>query len=91
MDMSYIRPLVAPMLMYLCAIVAHFAAANLYSYYCTPMTVWGLLVSPFIAPMPHCYAFRWTIHQTSYIIENMWIIIGLSIVNLLRQINIPLR
>jgi hypothetical protein len=61
---------------YLLWILIHFCASHLYVYYCVPMTISGLLVSPFLISAPHCKALNWAIYNGSNIISYMWIIIG---------------
>jgi len=61
---------------YLLWILIHFCASHLYVYYCVPMTISGLLVSPFLISAPHCKALNWAIYNGSNIISSMWILIG---------------
>jgi hypothetical protein len=61
---------------YLLWILIHFCSSHLYIYYCVPMTITGLLVSPFLTAAPHCRALNWAIYNGSIIISYMWIIIG---------------
>lgn len=65
---------------YLLWIVLHFIAANLYVELCTPRTLRGLLLSPFVAPMPQCKAFRWLIYNGGNNIEAMWFVLGVMII-----------
>jgi hypothetical protein len=50
----------------------HYLSAHLYVYFCTPNTLIGFIISPFIAAAPHCQAFRWVIHNSANVINNMW-------------------
>ena len=50
----------------------HYLSAHLYVYFCTPNTIIGFIISPFIAAAPHCKAFRWVIHNSASVINNMW-------------------
>jgi hypothetical protein len=61
---------------YLLWIVLHFAASHAYTTWCVPFTVFGLIISPFVAPSPHCNAFRWIINTGGNNITAMWIILG---------------
>jgi hypothetical protein len=61
---------------YLLWILIHFCASHLYIYYCVPMTISGLLVSPFLITAPHCKALNWAIYNGSNIISYMWFIVG---------------
>ncbi len=57
-------------------IVAHFTVSHLYVRLCVPMSWYGLAVSPFVAPQPHCQAFRWIIYTGGDTICHMWILFG---------------
>lgn len=61
---------------YLMWIVLHYLSAHLYVAWCTPMTIIGFLLSPFIVPAPHCQAFRWVIVNGSNSITTMWFTFG---------------
>ena len=61
---------------YLLWIFIHHLAGILYCRYCTPTTLIGLLLSPFMVATPHCVAFRWIIYNGGVVITNMWIILG---------------
>jgi hypothetical protein len=61
---------------YLVWIVLHYLSAHLYVSWCTPMTVVGFLLSPFVVPAPHCQAFRWVIVNGSNNITTMWFTFG---------------
>ena len=54
----------------------HFACANLYPYLCTPVTLIGLFMTPFMVVTPHCLAIRWVIDWTGNQICNAWIWLG---------------
>ena len=57
-------------------IVLHFVCSHLYSNYCVPYNWLGFLISPFVANMPHCQAFRWIIYNGGNVIVTMWITLG---------------
>lgn len=57
-------------------IILHYVCSHLYVHWCVPATIYGFLLSPFLAPAPHCQAFRWVINQGGNIIVTMWIVIG---------------
>ena len=61
---------------YLLWILIHFISVQLYVYFCTPFTLYGFLISPFISCAPHCKALNWAIYNSSNIIEYMWVLIG---------------
>jgi hypothetical protein len=56
--------------------VLHLVAANLYTNFCAHASWYGLLVSPFIAPAPHCRALRWIIYNGGSYLENVWMTLG---------------
>ena len=61
---------------YLLWICLHYAASQLYVPLCAPNDVKGFVLSPFIAPAPHCQALRWLIYNGGNSISAMWIIFG---------------
>jgi hypothetical protein len=61
---------------YIFWILLHFISANLYSHYCANISFFGLLISAFQAPAPHCVALRWAITTGGNIINQMWIVLG---------------
>jgi hypothetical protein len=63
-------------LLYSFWIILHYVCSHLYVHWCVPATIYGFLLSPFLAPAPHCQAFRWVISQGGNIIVTMWIVIG---------------
>lgn len=61
---------------YLLWILMHYVASHLYIHWCVPATVIGLLMSPFMAASPHCYALRWLINTGGSSIVIMWSFVG---------------
>ena len=57
-------------------IVLHTISSHLYTKYCAPIGFIDILVSSLTVSTPHCYAFRWIINKSSFIIDNMWFILG---------------
>lgn len=57
-------------------ICIHFITTHLYSQFCTPYSVQGFLMSPFLTASPQCNALRWGIDQGALSINNMWLVIG---------------
>jgi hypothetical protein len=57
-------------------ILMHYFSAQLYVYYCAPVGIYGLIISPFLISAPHCRALRWIIHSGGNMVDNMWIILG---------------
>ena len=65
-----------PITLYIMWIILHYISSYLYIELCTPPTLSGFLLSPIIAPSPHCTAIRWILYTGGNIITNMWIMIG---------------
>ena len=61
---------------YLMWITLHYSAVHLYPMYCAPLTIVGLILSPFMVSAPHCIAMRWLITEGSNVIVTMWFAIG---------------
>lgn len=61
---------------YIFWILLHFVSANLYSHYCANISFFGLIISAFQAPAPHCVALRWAITTGGNIITQMWLVLG---------------
>ena len=57
-------------------ITLHYIAPHVYTYLCTPITILGFLISPFVAATPHCSALRWVIYEGGNMITTMWIGVG---------------
>jgi len=61
---------------YIMWICLHYFASQLYIKFCTPTTIIGFLLSPFLTSTPHCQALRWIIYNGGIIINNMWVILA---------------
>jgi hypothetical protein len=61
---------------YLFWVVLHYICSNMYASWCTPYTIFGFILSPFVSSAPHCTAFRWVITSGGNIINTMWITLG---------------
>ena len=61
---------------YLFWIIIHFAVSNLYTYLCTPLSLWGFIWSPFMAVVPHCKGMQWLFNISTNTISHMWTIVG---------------
>lgn len=66
--------------MYILWIIFHYAASHIYASHCTPKTIFGFFMSPFLINMPQCVATRWFITKGAAIIDNMWVVIGLWVI-----------
>ena len=60
-------------------IVLHFAASHFYTYHCTPLTVHGLLMSPFQVMSPQCVGSRWIVNNGGDVMTVMWMTMGTHI------------
>uniref|UniRef100_A0A6C0D3W6 Uncharacterized protein n=1 Tax=viral metagenome TaxID=1070528 RepID=A0A6C0D3W6_9ZZZZ len=65
---------------YILWILIHYVCVYLYLYFCTPSTITGFFMSPFLVPAIHCQAFRWAIYNGGNSIYAMWFILGAWIV-----------
>lgn len=54
----------------------HFFATHVYAKYCTPFSIWGYLMAPFIVSSPHCAGLRWCIVKGADTMIAMWIVMG---------------
>ena len=61
---------------YIMWIGLHYGASHLYTYVCTPWTLQGFFMSPFVAPGPHCVALRWAVNTGGDTINLMWFALG---------------
>ena len=61
---------------YLALSITHYVSSNLYPILCTPLTITGFIMAPFIVVTPHCQGLRWVIHYTGDQIRNTWIWVG---------------
>ena len=61
---------------YLCWIIIHYIASQLYIQLCTPWTFYGFVLSPFLTLTPHCQGLRWIVYNGAGVINNMWFIFG---------------
>ena len=61
---------------YLLWITIHFVAAQLYPLACSPPSITGFLMSPFLVETPWCKGLRWIIGEGANVIQTMWIVLG---------------
>jgi len=74
--LTFVNTVVSVFGLYIAWIALHYASAHLYIYLCVPATVIGFVMSPFIAPSPHCQALRWAIYNGGNSIIAMWVLLG---------------
>ena len=61
---------------YVIWILLHYITPHLYVHFCVPLNMRGFIMSPFIAPSPHCQALRWAIYNGGNTIIAMWVVFG---------------
>ena len=61
---------------YVTWIIIHYVATHLYARLCTPLTLYGFIISPFITAIPYCQGLRWAIYNCGLTISNMWVLLG---------------
>jgi len=71
---------------YVLWMLIHYLSAHLYVRFCAPGTMFGFLLSPFMAAAPHCQALRWGLYNGGNSIISMWVTIGLWLLGYLKPI-----
>ena len=71
---------------YLVVILSHYICANLYAYYCTPLTPVGFIKSIIYSQLPHCIYLRNTVSVSASMINTMWISLGTWLVFTLQKL-----
>lgn len=61
---------------YLIWTILHYSSSHLYTTFCTPFSLSGIISSPFLITTPHCYAFRWCINNGADALNSMWVVLG---------------
>ena len=61
---------------YIVWIFLHYVSSHLYTNYCVPNTIYGIIISPILTTTPHCQGLRWIIYNGGNQINNMWITLG---------------
>ena len=57
---------------YLICTNAHYVTPHMYVYFCTPGSIYGILMSQFMVITPHCQCIRWTLTFSGYVLNNLW-------------------
>ena len=78
----FFKKLIRMVVIYLVYIIAHYVSTNLYQRYCTPLSWFGFLASPFATALPQCQALRWILFNTGNHITAMWMILGAWMLNI---------
>ena len=64
-------------LLYAGWMAAHYIASHVYVKLCVPLTMYGALMSPFMAASAQCVGIRWVITTGGSNICTMWSLLGL--------------
>lgn len=86
---AYVQPFVNLFGVYIVWIVLFYACSHLHSRLCVPPTVTGFIMTPFLAPSPHCQAFRWVIYNGGNSIVSMWFLLGAWVLSYICPIQRP--
>lgn len=60
-------------------ILIHYFSVHLYAKICVPSTFSGFLMSPLMAPAPHCVGLRWAMNTGGDSVSAMWLLVGLAV------------
>lgn len=71
---------------YVLWVFIHYVSAHIYVRFCTPATLIGFILSPFMAAAPHCQALRWALYNGGNSIISMWVTVGLWLLGYLKPI-----
>ena len=66
-------------IVYMISFLIHYIAPHLYVHFCVPYTVSGFFLSQFMVITPQCQCIRWSLSVSSYLLNNMWILIATMI------------
>jgi len=58
--------------LFLMATILHYIAANAYAIWCTPQTIIGFIISPFMTVTPVCATLRWSITIFGDYLASIW-------------------
>jgi hypothetical protein len=72
--------------LYIFVVIVHYICANLYSRWCTPQSIYGLVMSPLMVPAPHCEGLRWVVYHGAVRINGMWLLMGGQVVDFVTHI-----
>lgn len=70
---------------YVLIISIHYISANLYPHFCTPRTLIGFIMTPFLALSPQCEGLRWIVYNTGIQIRNMWLWVAGYLIHFVNQ------
>ena len=61
---------------YLVWILIHWSVANMYSYFCAPTSIIGILTSPWLIASPQCRAGIWILGTAAKTVETGFTLLG---------------
>lgn len=73
---AHLKNTIRIIFIYFLWIKLHYIASILYTTFCTPNTLYGFIMSPFLIMTPQCQGLRWIIYTGANTINNMWIVLG---------------
>jgi hypothetical protein len=83
---EYVKVFLSMFGIYVAWVFVHYMASHIYVHWCVPATIVGFLLSPFLAPAPHCQALRWAIYNGGNSILAMWVLFGMWIMKFLMPV-----
>ena len=79
------KPILYYAVFYVGWILLHFGSSHFYTTHCTPLTIKGLLMSPFQVMTPQCAASRWVVNNGGNVITLMWTSFGVYIASFIMK------
>ena len=73
---------------YLFWVMLHYGAAHAYAHLCTPATLKGFVLSPFMVATPHCAAMRWLVVNGASSINSIWLVLGMAAIKCIAPVEI---
>lgn len=80
---EYFKSLLKVGWIYIIYCALHYCIPHIYTHLCVPMTIIGVLMSPFISQAPHCVALRWLLYNLGDNIKTMFMLLAGWFTNLL--------
>jgi len=77
--LSMLKKIPNEAIVYIISFIVHFIAPHLYVHFCVPDTISGFFLSQFMVITPQCQCIRWSLSVSSYLLNNMWILIATMI------------
>jgi hypothetical protein len=83
---DYIKPFISAFGIYIAWILVFYVASRMHASLCTPPTIIGFILAPFLVTSPHCQGLRWVIYNGGNSIAAMWIILAAWIMTFLTPV-----